>query len=273
MNEAWVYLQKHPDKATRILDKIYNTKSFTVTIDEFEDYSASMNNAINIQLVNPNPDASELERREKIQDKKGAAEMFSQVDHMSDKKILELFDTKYDLEGRIKDIGDLPSNEQWYKDGVIAEKKIEAQRGHYDTLLAEEWEDLEHPFDPLAPLMGPIGLLTDIIAGGLDWRHDFKEDLHEKGPFTSWNPLTGFGTWEMAEFQVNPKTGQQGLSPELLQLEEELDAAYSTKRKANEILQERGYSDKYILEEDLQSVQEIINLNKLIDPRNIGESL
>ena len=33
-----------------------------------------------------------------------------------------------------------------------------------ETKKAEEWEELEYQFDPMAPLMGPLGLLTEIKA-------------------------------------------------------------------------------------------------------------
>ena len=79
--------------------------------------------------------------------------------------------------------------------------------------------------------MGPIGAVTELVAGATDWRYDFGEKLHERGAFTSWNPLTGFGAWDIAEFKVDPATGQSGFSPELLQMEAELEQLYGTKRE------------------------------------------
>ena len=293
--EAWAFMQKYPNQRTRILDKLLNAKSFTVNIDEFNAYDSTMMAAGQIQFEDTvdSLNVDELIRRAESQKEEGAPAVFSQVDNMSDDKILSIFEAKDDLEDRIEGIGSPPSDEEWYIQGMIAEDRIDSDcsdprygskegcegagsqwkpglREYYDTKLAEEWEGLEHPFDPIAPLMGPIGLLTNIVAGGMDWRHDFKEDLHERGFGTSWNPFTGFGGWEMAEFQENPITGSLGLSPALLQMESGLEELYGTKRVFREKMIEGGYYEIEDLATELQGVQDVINQNKLIDPRVMG---
>ena len=307
--EAWAFMQKYPNQRTRILDKLLNAKSFTVNIDEFNAYDSTMMAAGQIQFEDTvdSLNVDELIRRAESQKEEGAPAVFSQVDNMSDDKILSIFEAKDDLEDRIERIGEPPEDEPWYIQGRIAEDRIDSVcsdprygsregcegsgsqwstglREYYDTKLAEEWEGLEYPFDPIAPLMGPLGFLTSIVSGGADLTSDFEEQIHERGfdfglpEWVPWlgreggtfNPLTGFGAWELAEFQKNPRTGQQGLSPELLEMESGLEELYGTKRVFREKMIEGGYYEIEDLATELQGVQDVINQNKLIDPRVMG---
>ena len=187
--EAWRLMQKYPSPAnkTKILDKLLNAKDFSVTMDDFEDYDVTMSLHAGIEKEDSidTLNAEELQKRLESQKEKGAPEMFSQVDHMSDSRILAVFDSKYDLEGRITDIGDPPQEAKWYKDGKAAEQRILELRGtpgdpgYYETLKKEEWEELESPLPGMDFLMGPIGFLTELVGAPLDLRYNFKEDLHE----------------------------------------------------------------------------------------------
>ena len=106
-------------------------------------------------------------------------------------------------------------------------------------------------------------------------RYDFKEDLHERGAFTSWNPLTGFGAWDIAEFNINPRTGGRGFSPELLELEESLEQLYGDRRGFMEKIEEGGYAEALPGSEtmiELDRLNTMITEEQLLDPRMFGEA-
>ena len=105
-----------------------------------------------------------------------------------------------------------------------------------------------------------------------DFSYDFGERLHERGAFTSLNPLTGFGAWDIAEFKRNPETGRAGFSPELLELEQELENLYGNKRQYEQLMNEGGYREAYTVEKEIAELNQIINDNKLVDPRILGET-
>ena len=168
-----------------------------------------------------------------------------------------------------------PSDAEWFQAGVTAEERIAELRPFYETRKAEEWEELESPLPGLGALTAPMGFLTELFAGGADLRYDFKEDLHERGAFTSPNPLTGFGAWDIAEFKKNPRTGQTGLSPELLAREDELEKLYGDRNLAIEKIDEGGYREglpgsKTMTE--LDRLNTMITEEKLLDPRMFGEA-
>tara|TARA_Y100000310_G_scaffold329877_1_gene400502 strand:- start:106 stop:900 length:795 start_codon:yes stop_codon:yes gene_type:complete len=257
LQAAWTLYNRYPDKRISIIDKL---PAYGIDVDEFNAYDSTMNSTLKIDILD--------KRSEVLADIPG----FSQVESMSDDEILRVFEARDELNARIEDIGSPPTDAEWYKAGLSAEERIDKLRPFYQTRKEEEWEQLEYPLDPIAPLMGPLGLLTEVIGGGFDLRHDFKEDLHEQGAFTSWNPLTGFGAWDIAEFKTDPATGRAGFSPELLQMEDELEQLYGTKRQYNVKMQEGGYRDVYGLEEELGSLDQIIMENKLLDPRLLGET-
>ena len=119
--------------------------------------------------------------------------------------------------------------------------------------------------------MGPIGAVTELVAGATDWRYDFGEKLHERGFGTSWNPLTGFGAWDIAEFKTNPQTGTSGFSPELLAMENELENLYGQTREYHEQYREEGYGEIGGINQEIESLNQLINKEQLLDPRLMGE--
>ena len=136
--------------------------------------------------------------------------------------------------------------------------------------MAEEWGQLESPAI-YSGIMGPVQFLTEAIGGWTDYMSDFGEGLHERGMFTSPNPLTGFGAWDIAEFQKNVETGETGFSEELLLMEDELDELYGTKRDYESKMIEGGYREVFDVNAELASLNQIIMENKLSDPRILGE--
>ena len=196
---------------------------------------------------------------------------FTQSDKMSDDEVLRVFQARDELQYKKDEIGEPPADADWYKAGLTAEQRISKLRPFYETKKEEEWEQLEHPVDILAPLMGPIGAVTELVAGATDWRYDFGEKLHERGFGTSWNPLTGFGAWDIAEFKTNPQTGTSGFSPELLAMENELENLYGQTREYHEQYREGGYGEIGGIDQEIQSLNQLINESQLLDPRLIGE--
>ena len=199
-------INKYPNKRTALIAKL---SEYNISIDEFNDYDVDMARVAEINMLD--------KRAADLEDIPG----FSQIDTMSDDEILRVYQARDELNAKLDDIGRPPTEAEWYKVGYDAEQRIERLKPFYEAKKEEEWEQLEYPSDIIAPFMGPLGAITELVAGATDLRHDFKEDLHERGAFTSWNPLTGFGAWDIAEFKVDPATGQQGFSPELLQMEDE----------------------------------------------------
>ena len=257
LTDLWALSQRNPEMRTRILAKLES--DFGVSVDEFNAYDSTMASHAQINVMD--------KRAADLEDIPG----FTQTDTMSDDEILRVFQARDELNAKIDSIGSPPTDAEWYKVGLEAEQRIERLKPFYETMKEEEWEQLEYPSDIIAPLMGPLGAITELVAGATDWRYDFKEKLHERGFGTSWNPLTGFGAWDIAEFKHDPATGQQGFSPELLQMEDELEQLYGTKREYKSKMEEGGYRDVYGMEEEIGSLNQIIMENQLLDPRLLGE--
>ena len=255
--DLWALAQREPALTSRIQSKLES--DFGVGVDEYIAYQDSMFRAANIDILE--------KRAEELED----IPTHSQIESMSDDEILRVYQARDELNAKLDDIGEPPTDAEWYKVGLNAEEKIERVRPFYEDVMAQEWERLEYPVDILAPFMGPIGAVTELVAGATDWRYDFKEKLHERGFGTSWNPLTGFGAWDIAEFKTDPETGRQGFSPELLQMEEELEQLYGTRNRYDELMLEGGYRDIGNIKEELGSLNQIINENQLLDPRMLGE--
>ena len=256
--DLWALAQREPAMTMRIQSKLES--EFGVSVDEYIAYQDSMLNAAQINILD--------KRAADLEDVPG----FSQVDTMSDDEILRVFQSRDELNAKIDDIGRPPTDAEWYKVGLEAEQRIARLTPFYETLKEEEWEQLEYPGGGIiSPLMGPMAAITELVAGATDWRYDFKEKLHERGFGTSWNPLTGFGAWDIAEFKHDPATGEQGFSPELLQMEDELEQLYGTKREYQSKMEEGGYRDVYGMQEEIGSLNQIIMENQLLDPRLLGE--
>ena len=257
LQAAWTLYNRYPGKRTAIMDKL---PAYDVSVDDFNAYDSTMTSATNIDILD--------KRAEALADIPG----YSQVESMTDDEILRVFEARDELNAKIDDIGRPPTDAEWYKVGLEAEQRIARLKPFYKTMKEEEWEQLEYPGgDIISPLMGPMAAITELVAGGTDLRHDFKEGLHERGFGTSWNPLTGFGAWDIAEFKHDPATGQQGFSPELLQMEDELEQLYGIKREYKSKMEEGGYRDVYGMQEEIGSLNQIIMENQLLDPRLLWE--
>jgi len=228
-----------------------------IPVEEFNDYGRFM------ELQNVvEPDS--------LVDKYPTVRAFTQSDKHPDSEILKIFEARDELQASLDAIGEVPTDAEWFQAGRTAEDRITELKPFYEELKSYEWEQLK----PIVPLM-MMGAPTELVAGATDLRYDFKEQLHERGFGTSWNPLTGFGAWDIAEFNINPETGQRGFSPDLLAMEEELEQLYGQKRVWNEKIEEGDYleglpgSDTRI---ELDRLNQMINEEQLLDPRMYGEA-
>ena len=262
LTNLYTIAQKYPGKKTAALLKL---EDYGLTIEDFNEYDSLM---VSQNVVEPPT----------IVDEYPDVPAFTQSDKYSDTKILEIFEARDSLNNVIDEIGSPPTDAEWFQAGQTAEKRIAELSPFYETKKEEEWENLsglQLPFMGNVGAMGPLQFLSELVAGPMDWRYEFKEDLHERGPFTSWNPLTGFGAWEIAEFQRNPKTGKMGFSNELIAMEDELEKLYGDRNLAIEKIDEGGYreglpgSDSMI---ELDRLNTMITEEQLLDPRMFGEA-
>ena len=200
LTNLYTIAQKYPGKKTAVLIRL---EDYGLTIDDFNSYDSLM---VSQNVVEPPT----------IVDEYPDVPAFTQSDKYSDTKILEIFEARDSLNNVIDEIGSPPTDAEWFQAGQTADKRIAELRPFYETKKEEEWEELsglQMPFMGNLGAMGPLQFLSELVAGPMDWRYDFKEDLHERGPFTSWNPLTGFGAWEIAEFERNPIGAVNNPSP------------------------------------------------------------
>ena len=262
LTNLYTIAQKYPSKKTAVITKL---EEYGLTVDDFNSYDSLM---VSQNVVEP---AS-------ITDEYPDVPGFTQSDKYRDSEVLKIFEARDSLQESLDAIGEPPTDAEWFQAGVTAEERIAKLRPFYETKKAEEWEQFDSgigmPFLGNVGAAGPLQFLTSLVAGPMDWRHDFKEDLHERGAFTSWNPLTGFGAWELAEFQRNPITGQTGFSPELLAIEEELENLYGQKRNFWEKLDEGNYRETLpgsTTMTELDELNKMITEEQLLDPRMLGE--
>ena len=260
LTNLYTIAQKYPGKKTAVLVKL---EDYGLTIEDFNQHDnlmASQNVVEPSSIVDEYPDIPG----------------FTQTDKYSDSEVIKIFEARDSLQNVLDEIGEPPTDAEWFQAGRDAEERISELRPFYETRKAEEWEGLESALPaPFSPLMGPIGFLTELIGGSIDLRHDFKEDLHERGAFTSWNPLTGFGAWDIAEFKQNPLTGKSGFTPELLAMEEELERLYGDKRGFMEEVEAGGYAETLPGSEtmtELDRLNTMITEEQLLDPRMYGEA-
>jgi len=259
LTNLYTIAQKYPGKKTVVISKL---EEYGLTVDDFNSYDSLM---VSQNVVEP----------ESIVDEYPDIPAFTQSDKYSDAKILEIFEARDSLQNVIDEIGKPPTDAEWFQAGKSADERVEEVRYFYETKKAEEWEELESPLPGLGTLTAPMGFLTEVFAGGADLRYDFKEDLHERGAFTSYNPLTGFGAWDIAEFKKNPRTGQAGFSPELLELEESLEQLYGDRRVFREKIEEGGYAETLpgsTTKTELDRLNTMITEEQLLDPRMFGEA-
>ena len=257
--DLYTIAQKYPGKKTAVITKL---EEFGLTVDDFNEYDSLM---VRHHAVEP----------DSIVDEYPTIPGFTQSDKYSDSEVLSMFEARDSLQNMIDEIGEPPTDAEWFQAGKDASQRIAELRPFYETRKAEEWEELESALPGLGALTAPIGFLTELFAGGTDWRYDFKEDLHERGPFTSFNPLTGFGAWDIAEFKQNPRTGQSGFSPELIAIEDELEKLYGDRRGCMEEVEAGGYAETLPGSQSMTEIDRLntmINEEQLLDPRMFGEA-
>ena len=249
--------KRYPAKKTAVLSKL---EDYGLTVDDFNEYDSLMVS----QNVVEDPDP--------LTNKYPEVSGFTQSDKYSDDQILKIFESRDSLMNIIEDIGEPDTEAEWFKSGKDATARIEELRPFYETKKAEEWEGMTEGVQPLADIYGgALGALTQ-IGGIMDFRHDFKEDFHERGFLSSWNPLTLFGAFDLAEYRENPLTGRMGFTPELLAMENELEELYGERRRFDERLGQ--YSEALPgsgTMQEISELNEIITQEKLLDPRNFGE--
>jgi hypothetical protein len=259
LTNLYTIAQKYPGKKTTVLTKL---EDYGLTIEDFNDYDSLM--------VSQN-----VVESSSVVDEYPEIPGFTQSDKYSDSEVLKIFESRDALQGSLDEIGSPPTDAEWFQAGVTAEQRISKLRPFYERRKAEEWEELESALPGLGTLTAPIGFLTELFTGAADLRYDFKEDLHERGAFTSLNPLTGFGAWDIAEFKKNPRTGQAGFSPELIAIEDELEKLYGDKRGFMENVEEGGYAETLpgsTTKTELDRLNTMITEEQLLDPRMFGEA-
>ena len=259
---------KYPDKKDDILDKMGLNYS-DYSSDIYELYVTEFDSIAEVQRLNVIVELENERRQAKLSDEPG----FSQSTDISDIGILELFESRdnaFRMSEAIK-----PPPPGIYEEHVEVANRIDELKPLYETLKAEEdeglfsWESSMEPSPYWTAIRGPMGALTQLAAGWTDANpyQPFKENLHEKGLFTSFNPLTGFGAWDFAEFHQNPRTGRMGYSRELLGRENELDSLMSIMDEFQGEEISKGWHDKIKYHKEASDIQATINSLDVIDPR------
>ena len=255
LNAGWKLYHKYPNKRTRILSQLEDKG---ISYEDFNSYDSTMAVDANINILE--------ERKEELKDIPG----YSQTKDLSDKEIHMLYETLDSLEQVKNELPKVPLDADWVKDAIDAAQKEPMLRAQYEVQKEKEWEGLEPMLGGvLEPMGGLLQYLTQMGAGWLDLdpTRAFGETLHEREEWTA-NPFTGFGLWDLAEFKKNPVTGQQGFSPELLAMEEELNKMYESKLAYQQNMEPYR---PYQLDEQMEAINAIIEQNKLIDPRIMPE--
>mgnify|MGYP003138694134 CR=1 FL=1 len=248
--QAWTLSQKYPGKKTVILNKLLNSKTYNISVDDFNSYDSTM---VHHEII----------KDDSLTDKFPSVPGFTQSENVSDTEILKIFQAKDEINNKLEDVGSPPIEADWFKAGAEAEGRIEESEMDAKTAI---------PTIAGQVVKAPFQMLTQAAAGWGDLvGKNFKEQIHERGFMSSWNPLTGFGAWDIAEFRTNPLTGKRGFTPELLEMEQELEDLYEDKRVFNKKMNEGGWQERYKLDEELQTLNQIIMENKLLDPRLYGE--
>ena len=261
---------KYPDKKNDILDKMGLNYS-DYSSDIYELYVTEFDSIAEVQRLNVSVELEDKRRQAKLSDEPG----FSQSTDISDIGILELFESRdnaFRMSEAIK-----PPPPGIYEEHVEVANRIDELKPLYETLKAEEDKGLYgEGWGQLIPDLGTVGkptlgLLSQLVAGWTDANpyQPFKENLHERGLFTSWNPLYGFGAWDMAEFQGNPRTGGTGYSRELLGRENEIDSLMSIMDEFQGEEISKGWHDKIKYHKEATDIQATINSLDVIDPRTL----
>ena len=276
---AWDAIEEDKSTRVRVLDRLRN--EFGISNDEYSEYDSTIvsNKALKIQ------EDRLLENSMKFQNISG----FSQSEKMSDAEIMRTFDSLYELEEQQKNIERVPAESEWYLAGVAAQERIDEMEWAYKKKKEEEWKLLtkgnvlsipeEMESDVFSPflseaaggvLTGLTGLTHELLFGWMDLTQETRDiAAHERGFGTSWNPFTGFGTWDSAEMRPNPETGGWGFSENVLADEAELENLYSIRTHFNEQMTKGGFQDKYKIDKEIRELISTIP-EGVIDPRTVG---
>ena len=276
---AWDAIQEEPGSKSRVLDRLSN--EFSISHEEFSEYDSTIvaNRALKIQ------EDRLLENEIKFKDIAG----FSQSEEMSDAEIIRTFDSLYELEEQQRNVERVPTEAEWWIAGTAAQTRIDELEPFYKKKKEEEWklltkgnvlsvpEGMED--EVLLPWLseaaggvvtGLTGLTHELLFGWMDLTQETRDVVaHERGFATSWNPFTGFGTWDLAEMRPNPETGGWGFSEDVLADEDELERLYSIRTHYNEQMTKGGYQDKYKIDQEIRELMSTIP-EGVVDPRTVG---
>ena len=279
---AWEAIQESPGQQSAILSKL--SDEFGIGSDKFTEYDSTIVANKEVKIMEDRL----LANAEKFKNIPG----FSQSEKMSDAEIIRTFDSLYELEERAANVKRVPSSAEWYIAGEAAQERIDELEPYFKKKMKEEWDVLTksegkpkemegdvYISEYILPTLGGMfrggqGALAEIMVGWADLFSELPEYgdriLHERGFGTSWNPMTGFGTWDIAELRANPETGGWGFSEGVLADEEELEELYSIRSHFNEQMTKGGYEDKYAMDKKIKELVATIP-SEIVDPRKIGE--
>ena len=279
---AWEAVQESPGQQSAIISKL--SDEFGITSDQFTEYDSTIVSNKEVKILEDRL----LKNAEKFENISG----FSQSEKMSDAEIIRTFDSLYELEEKQKNIGRVPSEAEWYIAGEAAQERIDELTPYHKQKMKEEWKLLTegqgkpkemegdiYLSEYILPTLGGAfrgaqGFLAEVMFGYADLFSELPSYadrvLHERGFGTSWNPMTGFGTWDIAELRANPETGGWGFSESVLADEEELEQLYSIRTHYNEQMTKGGYEDKYAIDEKVRETLATIPQG-VVDPRKIAE--
>jgi len=277
LEAAWILYNKYPDKRSSIISKL---EDYNISVGEFNTYDSSMTDYSIVETDEVSPEVLE------------GIPGFSQTSAMSDAEILRIFEARDKLGERLESIGSPPTDAEWYKAGATSEENVARLLPFYQQKRSEEEELFEFPGNNIIGrtlsglIMTPLGAVTQLAGGWQDMFTDFTEEQHETKDFpwivpaemykTGLTPeqwgIEGGGTeWRKDIRAPGGSTRPTGYSPALLELEKELDKLYGQKRLYEESMREGGWRDVYSVEEDIQSLNQVIIENKLLDPRLINQ--
>tara|TARA_Y100000310_G_scaffold137909_1_gene136852 strand:- start:12180 stop:13046 length:867 start_codon:yes stop_codon:yes gene_type:complete len=274
--KVWELSQKHPAQQPAYLSKLED--EYGVTVEEYNEYDSTMISNKEVKVMQ-----DRLHKKE--QDLKDIP-LFSQSLEMSDAEIIRTFDSLYELEEKQRNVDRVPYEAEWYKAGAAAQEKIDVMEGPYKVRKAEEWKLLTESKQDLDPVeknvppflsdilgsmvIGSAGLTHQMLFGWMDALRESKDLVaHERDEWTL-NPFTGFGMWDLAEMRWNPETEDWGFSPDLLNMEQDLEDLYVETYDWKRKMEEGNYSDLYTLDKEHKALMATLP-EGVIDPRKYGE--
>ena len=126
--------QKYDTLGTRVMAKLDElnipVEEFNITVDEFNEYDSLM---VSQNVVEP----------PSMVDKYPDIPGFTQTDKYSDSEVIKIFEARDSLQNVLDEIGEPPTDAEWFPAGRDAEERISELRPFYETRKAEEWRGLE----------------------------------------------------------------------------------------------------------------------------------